>query len=195
MSHKATSWLADLDPGLVSASEFRVLFHLCDCHNPAKGCFPSQEYLRKHAAVSNGTVNNALNSLEEKGLLERVKRFDEKTRRQLSTHYILGFEIEAQQHPTPKIGDGAVSNSGAEPTPEKSQSRLQPVGDKPVKEPVKKHAREEGAKPSDAAVNWAERIKNGEYASPAMVGVSLAQEMLHFGLIGEGTLRARGIIY
>lgn len=195
MSHIATSWLASLDPAIVSASEFRVLFHLCDCHNPSKGCFPSQEYLRRHAAVSNGTVNNALNSLEEKGLLERVKRFDEKTRRQRSTHYILGFEIERSQAPTPNIGDGAVSKSDAEPSPKNGQSRLQPIGDKPVKEPLKNHARGEKAKPSDAAIKWAERIKAGKYASPAVVGIALANEMLHFGLIGEGTLRARGIIY
>ncbi len=30
MSHKATSWLASLPPNRIGASEFRVLFHLCD---------------------------------------------------------------------------------------------------------------------------------------------------------------------
>jgi hypothetical protein len=200
MSHVATSWLAALDPSLISASEFRVLFHLCDCHNPSKGCFPSQEYLRAHAAVSNGTVNNALKSLEEKGFLKRQKRFDHQSKRQLSTHYILGFEIETAQEPTPKIGDGADSKKWPIPSPKNGRSRLQQIGDEPVKEPVKKNARAnatpKGA-PSKQAVYWAEKINdpNVPVVSNAVVGPRLAAEMLHFELVDEKTLRERGLVY
>lgn len=126
MSHKATSWLAELT-GL-TASEFRVLFHLCDCHNPSKGCFPQQSYLIDKAEVSNGTLNNVLSSLEEKGFLRRVRRVDDASKRQLSTLYILGCDDE----PSPGIGDGAVSKKRAEPSPIFDESRLQPTGDKPV---------------------------------------------------------------
>lgn len=109
----------------MSASEFRVLFHLCDCHNPSKGCFPTQAYLIANTGASNGTVNNALNSLEAKGLIQRQKGRDPKTKRQRPTHYILGFEIKKPQEPSPKTGDGSrlqsegrpVSNLEADPSP------------------------------------------------------------------------------
>ena len=141
MSHKATNWLSDLAPTLLGNAEFRVLFHLCDCHNPARGCFPTQAYLLDACGVSNGTLNNALNSLEEKGLIQRHKERDGKTRRQKPTHYILGFEIDRSQgptpetgdgkppKPTPETGDGSDSNFNPEPTPISSQSRLQPTGE------------------------------------------------------------------
>ncbi|MEY8099957.1 helix-turn-helix domain-containing protein, partial [Falsihalocynthiibacter sp. S25ZX9] len=66
MSHKATNWLSGIPANLIGASEFRILFHLCYCHNPSKGCFPTQAYLRGCTGSSNGTVNNALNALEAK---------------------------------------------------------------------------------------------------------------------------------
>lgn len=159
MSHKATNWLGDLDPALLGASEFRVLFHLCDCHNASQGCFPSQEYLRARAGVSNGTVNNVLNSLEAKGLILRHRTRDGRTKRQNPTRYILGFEIGTTQDPTPNSGDGnsakpgckvggkkaansakpspnsgdgAVSNLEGDPSPISGATRLQPTGEEPV---------------------------------------------------------------
>lgn len=132
MSHKATNWLAEIDPHLLGASEFRVLFHLCDCHNASAGCFPSQAYLRDRAGVSNGTVNNVLNALEAKGLIVRRRGRDKRTKRQCQTRYILGFEMEKPQEPTPKSGDGSVSNSEADPTPIQGPTRLQPTGEEPV---------------------------------------------------------------
>lgn len=129
MSHKATNWLSDIPADRLSASEFRVLFHLCDCHNPSQGCFPTQGYLIEKTGASNGTVNNALNGLEEKGLIKRHQSRDGVTKRQKPTHYILGFEMGATQEPTPKTGDGkgpkpspksgvgAVSKKRGEPSP------------------------------------------------------------------------------
>jgi hypothetical protein len=159
VSHKATNWLSDIDPALLSASEFRVLFYLCDCHNASAGCFPSQAYLRERAAVSNGTVNNVLNSLETKGLIQRHQSRDGRTKRQCPTRYILGFEMGKPQEPTPDTGDGnggksgggsaakkprkpgkpspetgvgADSNLRGDPTPISGATRLQPTGEEPV---------------------------------------------------------------
>ena len=61
MSHKATNWLSGIPAKELSSSEFRVLFFLCDCHNPSLGCFPTQAYLIDVCGISNGTLNNALN--------------------------------------------------------------------------------------------------------------------------------------
>ena len=132
MSHKATNWLAEIEPPRLSASEFRVLFHLCDCHNASAGCFPSQAYLIDRTGASNGTVNNALNALEQKGLIQRHRSRDGKTKRQRPTRYILGFEITKPQEPSPISGDGAVSNFRADPSPISGPTRLQPTGEEPV---------------------------------------------------------------
>jgi len=148
MSHKATNWLSSLPAQDIGNSEFRVLFHLCDCHNPAQGCFPTQAYLRDACSVSNGTLNNALNSLEAKGLIKRHKMWDGKTKKQKPTRYILVFENSKAQapspktgdgkqpKPTPKIGDGTDSILGGDPSPISGGSRLQPTGEVTCKEPV-----------------------------------------------------------
>ncbi|MDR6266395.1 helix-turn-helix domain-containing protein [Roseobacter sp. N2S] len=148
MSHKATNWLAGLEARQIGASEFRVLFHLCDCHNPSQGCFPTQAYLLDATGVSNGTLNNALNALEGKGLIRRHRAWDKRSKRQKPTRYILGFEFDKSgdpspktgdgkpQKPSPKSGDGAVSNLGGDPSPIWRGSRLQPTGEVTCKEPV-----------------------------------------------------------
>jgi hypothetical protein len=127
MSHVATSWLAGLT-GL-SASEFRVLFHLCDCHNPARGCFPTQAYLVEKCECASSTVNLALKGLEDRGLLRRIVRFDDVTKKRKSTMYQFAFEADL----TPNIGDGPNSDLGADLTPIYDESHLRPIGDKPVK--------------------------------------------------------------
>lgn len=152
MSHKATNWMAAIPADELGHSEFRVLFHLCDCHNPAGGCFPTQAYLLDKAGVSNGTLNNVLKSLEQKGLIQRKRVWDNRTKKQKPTRYILGFEIpDAQEpspkngdgkrgEPSPKNGDGADSNLDHEPSPTQTTSRLQPTGEGTCKEPVNNRA-------------------------------------------------------
>lgn len=132
MSHKATGWLSDVTD--VTPSEFRILFILCDCHNPSKGCFPSQGYLQTQSGMSNGSINNQLNSLEKKGLILRERRIDSKTRQRKSTMYILQFEI---RKPSPDIGERSVSNPDPKPSPNNGQSQLQLLETNYVKEPVK----------------------------------------------------------
>lgn len=149
MSHKATQWLASIAPDEVSHVEFRVLFHLCDCHNPSLGCFPSQKYLLDMCAVSNGGLNNALASLETKGLIRREKRHQERTGKRLPTRYFMPFESGFEQGLTPLNGDGAISTFEGGPSPLSGQNHLHMRGvvtkAEPVKEPVSKPVtREEG---------------------------------------------------
>lgn len=124
MSHAATRWLSEIPPTEITAGEFRVLFHLCDCHNPSFGCFPDQEYLRDKTGLSNGGLNNALSGLEAKGFIYREKRRDDATKKQISTRYILSFE----GIPSPLSGDGAVSTFEGEPSPLFDGSRLHSTG-------------------------------------------------------------------
>ncbi len=161
MSHKATHWLADLDPTRLNNAEFRILFVLCDCHNPSQGCFPKQEYLMTKTGRGSSSVNAALNGLEEKGLIRRDRRKSAKTGRREATHYILGFEMERPQKPTPNSGDGkrktkveqtasptpnsgdgSISGFQADPSPVFGPFHLLKTGvghikEEPVKEPVK----------------------------------------------------------
>ena len=141
MSHVATHWLATVPPKNMTHGEFRVLFHLCDCHNPSMGCFPKQVYLREHTGLSNGGLNKALNELERKGLIHREQARDEQTRRQKPTQYFLGFELDEAVEPSPLSVGGAVSTSDAKPSPLLERSVSTSVEsytkDKPVKEPVK----------------------------------------------------------
>ncbi|MEY8099055.1 helix-turn-helix domain-containing protein [Falsihalocynthiibacter sp. S25ZX9] len=152
MSHKATTWLASIPPDDITHGEFRVLFHLCDCHNPSAGCFPSQGYLRRMSGGSNGGINKWLLGLEEKGLIERELDFDPITKKRKPTQYTLGFEMDRSVNaghvsgfdndtkPTPLSGDGANSTFDAKPTPLSGNSQLHPSGvvlkDKPVIKPV-----------------------------------------------------------
>jgi len=115
MSHKATSWLSTLPADSLGNAEFRILFHLCDCHNPAQGCFPTQAYLIAACAVSNGTLNAALKTLEAKGYITRHRELDGRTKRQKPTRYVLGFETKRGRPPAPETGDGS---NGTAPSPE-----------------------------------------------------------------------------
>jgi hypothetical protein len=140
MSHAATHWLATVPPNDMTHGEFRVLFHLCDCHNASMGCFPKQTYLRDHTGLSNGGLNKALGELERKGLICRKQERDPRTNRQKPTRYVLGFELSEAQKPTPLSGAGAVSTFGAVPSPllEGSVSTgVESYIEEPVREPVK----------------------------------------------------------
>lgn len=112
MSHKASSWLAEIPASALSGSQFRVLFHLCDAHNSkrdaATACFPSQERLREATGLSNGGLNNALNALEQAGFILRQRRTEPGTAVQ-RTYYILGFDLDGPQEQTPENGVGANS--------------------------------------------------------------------------------------
>lgn len=142
MSHEATHWLSNLAADQLSASEFRVLFHLCDCHNPANGCFPTQAYLKDRANVSNGTLNNALRALEEKGIIRRQKRYDNVQKRSLPTRYLLGYEFDENQTPKNGARTRPDSNLDHEQTPIETTTRLQPTGDITSKETGKEPVRE-----------------------------------------------------
>lgn len=130
MSHKATNW-AFQQRGLKPAT-WRVLAMLADRHNPDYGCFPSQQQLAVDAEMSVSSLNDHLAKLDEIGLIRRVRRINPDTRKQMSTRYILGFEPDFPQEPTPKFGDG----KGPEPSPKNGDSRLRNSETNLVREPV-----------------------------------------------------------
>lgn len=134
MSHKASSWLAEIPARELSGSQFRVLFHLCDAHNskrdPETACFPSQERLREATGLSNGGLNNALNALEEAGFIHRVRRTQPGAAVQ-RTYYILGFDLLPPQEQTPESGVEANSTFG-EANSTFSGSKLHMSGEYPV---------------------------------------------------------------
>jgi len=217
MSHKATSWLATLAAEDLGHSEFRVLFHLCDCHNPSLGCFPTQAYLVEVCGMSRSTVNVALGSLEEKGLIRRHASIDQRTKRQRPTRYILGFEMDAAQGPCPKTGHGnsasdgaapcpadrtrAVSGSEAKPCPAGRKSRVRIAGHKPVKEPVtNQRAGAQAAHPAgqdlpEAVAVLAEKLVKGGYVPPSAIRPHHARQMLAQGLVSEVDLKRHGIAF
>ena len=166
MSHKATTWLGDLDPKSMTHGAFRVLFHLCDCHNPSQGCYPSQKYLAEKSGLARSGVNLVLSQLEAQGLISRHQSVDPKTRKQRPTRYLLAFEKGFRPRsdgsgegrpnaptpspdtghgngadPSPDTGHGTVSSKSAIPCPLSGQSRVHRAGHKPVKEPVRETAR------------------------------------------------------
>lgn len=73
-----------------------VLLALANCHNPDHGCFPSQEYIARVTEISRDSVNDQLKTLEAKGLIRRVRSFDQKTKRARPTRYKLAFEDDFQ---------------------------------------------------------------------------------------------------
>lgn len=145
MSHMATNW-AFQQRGLKPAT-WRVLVMLADRHNPDYGCFPSQDQLACDAEMSVSSLNDHLAKLEEMGLIRRVRRINPETRRQMSTRYILGFEPEFSQEPSPKFGDG----NGPKPSPKNGDFRLRNSETNPVREPVNTTQRRGAASEAEAA--------------------------------------------
>ncbi|MCW1920837.1 helix-turn-helix domain-containing protein [Rhodobacter sp. KR11] len=178
MSHKATNW-AIAQRGLKPSVKL-VLWHLCDRHNPDIGCFPSQDQLAADAEVSRAALNLHLAELESVGLIRRVRRIDPKTRRQLNTRYVLGFEADFAVDPGAAGGGQAAADNDFEPAPcldfghgnggenypqpspeighgsvEKPspinlKSRVQNLDTNPVREPVKEEEGRAGAREDGA---------------------------------------------
>lgn len=209
MSHKATQWLASLEAERLSSGGFRVLFHLCDCHNPSNGCYPSQSYLRSATGLSNSGLNKVLATLEADGLISRRQRFERATQRKKTTLYMFAFEKgfqpalrEATDPPvqrvdTPLSGVGSNSTKTPFPSPLLGQSHLHASGDKPVKEPVKKtRARGEGQTEYDQAAKfWADRVNADKPISSSAIAIKVAHRMLALDLCTPDQLRQIGVAF
>lgn len=135
MSHIATAWAVSVR-GL-SAGEFRVLLNLADCHNPDRGCFPSQTYLRESCEMSNGALNSNLNKLEGKGLIQRHKRGNRSMGGRSSTHYILCMDAGLTPETGVKVNSGQPETTGGL-TPENEGVNSGQPETEPVREPVNK---------------------------------------------------------
>ena len=127
MSHAATNW-AIKQRGLKPTTRI-VLWHLSDCHNPAQGCFPSQEYLATACEVDERTVRRHLNILEKWGLITRKKRLTS-SGEYMSDRYILCFETA----PADILSVGQTSAAPADKPVPHQRTNCPP---NPVKEPVK----------------------------------------------------------
>jgi hypothetical protein len=159
MSHAATNW-AIQQRGLKPSTKI-VLWFLCDRHNPDFGCFPTQARLAEDAEMSISALNEHLATLEDLGLIHRIRGHDPRTHRRLPTRYILGFEKGFPEKPTPESGDGfveiaaendtpppetadgAISGFQACPSPDFAQSHLLNPEYNLVREPLIKPVKEE----------------------------------------------------
>jgi hypothetical protein len=142
MSHKATVW-AIQQRGLKPATKI-VLWFLCDRHNPDFGCFPTQARLADDAEMSISALNTHLAKLEELRLIHRVRTHDPRTYKRQATRYILGFEKEFPQEPTPETGDGFIGTEeeqNAEPTPESGHGAISGFPAKPSPDFAQSHLR------------------------------------------------------
>lgn len=128
MSHIATNW-AFQQRGLKPTAKI-ILLILADCHNPTHGCFPTQAYLAHHCEVNRDTVNAHLASLEEMGLIRRVRSVDPQTRRQRPTRYKLAFEDDFELpeggKPEPEGGANPVSEIPTQPAKAVSEKPAEP---------------------------------------------------------------------
>ena len=120
MSELATDW-AILQRGLHPAAKL-VLWHLCNRHTPLSGCFPSQDLLTADTEISRASLNIQLRRLEEAGLIRRHRRPGRSPTPWKSTRYILGFEADFPQKPSPDSG----RQSGQKPSPDLAQTLAEP---------------------------------------------------------------------
>ena len=111
--------------------------------------------------MSISALNEHLATLEELGLIHRIRVKDLRTHRRLPTRYILGFEqgfpqkptpenedglveiMEENDHPSPESPDGAISGFPGVPSPDFPQSHLRIPEYNLVREPLTKPVKEE----------------------------------------------------
>jgi DNA-binding transcriptional ArsR family regulator len=130
MSELATDW-AILQRGLHPAAKL-VLWHLCDRHTSDLGCFPSQDQLTADTEISRASLNIQLRRLEDAGLIRRHRRPGRGPTPWKSTRYILGFEADFPQKPSPDSG----RQSGQKPSPDLAQTPAKPCPDLQQKHPT-----------------------------------------------------------
>ena len=129
MSDLATDW-AIQQRGLHPAAKL-VLWHLCNRHTLGSGCFPSQDQLTADTEISRASLNTQLRRLEDAGLIRRQRRPGQGPKQWKSTRYILGFEVDFPQEPSPDFGQ----QSGQKPSPDLAQMLAKPCPDSDQKHP------------------------------------------------------------
>jgi len=156
MSHAAINW-AIQQRGLKPATKI-VLWFLCDRRNPDFGCFPTQARLAEDAEMSISALNEHLATLEDLGLIHRIRTHDPHNHRRLPTRYLLGLKqgvpqkptpergesfveiMEENDHPSPESADRAISGFPGVPSPDFPQSHLRNPEYNLVREPLERVA-------------------------------------------------------
>ena len=140
MSHKATNW-AWGQRGLTPAQKL-VLMCLADCHNPANGCFPTQQFIADECEISRRSVNTHLEFLEQQGLITRLSSIDPDTYQQRPTRYHLAFE-DGFRVGTDLVDKSAtrVQDLQTEPCAKSANSRVQNLHTNPVSIDNRKNTR------------------------------------------------------
>ena len=133
MSHDATRWanrLRGITPG-----QYRVVMVLADCHNPAHGCFPTQDYLAEACEMGERTVREHLQALEDMGHIARERTVNEWGHR-TGTRYVLAFESLPAETPGREKPTGKKASAYRQKDVKPTGNCLPVDIDKPVIEPV-----------------------------------------------------------
>lgn len=133
MSYVASNWANTMKGRGLSPYQKVVLYKLADCHNPVNGCFPSQDYLVDECEISARAVRDALNALEDMGLIKR-ERLNSKSGQREGTRYYLEFEFPL-----------AANDAGREPTG-KSEPSLPADDDQTYRQMLPVYNKEEPSK-------------------------------------------------
>ena len=176
MSHAATNWAIERR-GLKAATKI-VLWHLCDRHNPDRGCFPSQARLAHDCEMSRSTVQLHLNTLARHGLVRRERSRNPDTHRENPTRYFFAFEEgfepenkggsdtettgKAPESRDRKSVTGPVTDLEQKPRPKNGKSRDRKSVSNPVREPVRETAGARGDDPDGSPPASQEASVEGE---------------------------------
>lgn len=115
---------------------------LADCHNPANGCFPTQQFIADECEISRRSVNTHLEFLEQQGLITRLTSIDPETYQQRPTRYHLAFEDGFKMVPDAvDKSDSRVQDLHTAPCAKSANSRVQNLHTNPVSIDNRKNTR------------------------------------------------------
>jgi hypothetical protein len=139
MSHAATNWAFNQPEAFrdMKPAEWAVLMVLADCHNPIKGCFPSQQYICSKTNLTERAVRDHLVRLKGRGLINWDAGRENGKRG--SNRYRLAFEADFQPAESAGRSTGKIEH---EQPAEIDTDNRQILPPNPVREPLKEPERE-----------------------------------------------------
>lgn len=133
MSHDATNW-AVKQRGLKPAAKV-VLWQLCDRYHPDHGCFPSQSTLSADCEMSERSIRDQIQALEEHGLIIKIRRSGKKGEYK-SNGYKFAFEDDFTSGETPPAANSASGKNTSKPAANSRHIQRQNLPPNLVIEPV-----------------------------------------------------------